>query len=158
MSWLSQLGHGAKKFGRSIGQQLNIGSPRQDQYIPPEGAPGGPPVGAGGAPPAFGGGGGMMPPSMPSALVSGPQAPFDPTGVNMGGIGEKLRGAGNWITENPELALGAAGTAADVYGAFKEGQAMDEDRREERRRHRERKAAAEQAIKNARERSASLGF
>lgn len=46
------------------------------------------------------------------------------------GLGGRLLG---WAKANPELAMGAAGTALEAYGAHQEGQAMDRlaDLREE---------------------------
>lgn len=58
-----------------------------------------------------------------------------PTGSGTGGGGGgPLAAIGRFITQNPQLIVGLAGTAANVYGASREGKARDEEnkiRREE---------------------------
>jgi hypothetical protein len=52
-----------------------------------------------------------------------------------GGGGGPLRAIGRFITRNPELITGLAGTAANVYGAAQEGKARGEELDEQRRQH-----------------------
>ena len=48
-------------------------------------------------------------------------------GATNAGRGGLLRGIGTWAQKNPELAVGALSTAANVYGASQEGAAMDRE-------------------------------
>lgn len=79
----------------------------------------------------------------------------------MGGVGSTLKGLGgrlvNWAGKNPELALGIAGTAAEVYGAHKQGKREDREfemmeeevrrrREEDERRRRAQQAASERIV------------
>ncbi len=80
----------------------------------------------------FGPPGGFYHPGIPGAR---PLSPYDRTG-GMPGMGQAAtpppQGGGgigtrvwNWVKDNPELATAMLGTAANVYGAYQSGQAMD---------------------------------
>jgi len=61
--------------------------------------------------------------------------PLNPPGAPQEGGGGPLRAIGRFITKNPALITGLAGTAANVYGAAQEGKARGEELEESRRQH-----------------------
>lgn len=66
------------------------------------------------------------PPWMTGGTAPGGTAPPVP-GSTGGDGGNILDTIGSFVTENPELVTGLAGTAVDVYGAVQEGKARDRE-------------------------------